>query len=559
MRLFLVMAVLSTWPLVGCDDKGLEGEAATDTEPPVLVVDRPDRGTLSSGSGFIRVEGRASDDVGLDHVEVNGERAGVDASGNFSVTITPPSGMFLINVVAVDKAENSTSDTRAILTGNFVPLDQPVENALAVSLSPAAFTAVGDVAAGVVAGLDLGAVVAPLNPVMDVGVTCLNAQIAVAGVEKTAVRLQLVPGAGRLELTAEIDGLDVPLDVPFEAACANGQASARLRADRFVVSGQVVLGVDGGGLAVSLEEVIADFEGFDLNVGAIPDAVVDLFRDQIDDIVSGILVDQIDALLAPQLESAIAGIAAGRTIDILGTPLVLTAVPSAIEMTESGASLVLDASLSTEGEPGIGYLASPEPVPVLDRSADFAVAAADDALNQMLTAMWVAGGLDVTIPLGGGEYGQVGVLFDRVHLTALLPPVVQSGEDGLSIALGDVRCAFEKGDGGSTVATTSVVVNAKAALSVTPSEDGTLRLQFADPDVFADFEETGGANPLAQEEVEELVSFMTTRVLAVAGDVLGQVPVPSIAGVTVEDLAVSLGTEAPGYLVASGSLVPAAP
>ena len=562
LRHVMLLAAPLASAAVACHDRGLdESDTPTDADPPVLVVSRPERATISSGTGFIRVEGQASDGgSGISRIDINGERVGVDPSGAFSTSITPAPGTSLIHVVATDGSGNQASDTRAILAGTFVPLDQPVAEGLAVTLSPAAFATVGDLAAGLIGGADLGALVAPLNPVLDTGVACLNAQVNVTGVGKSAVRIELVPGAGRLALSVEVDDLDVPLQVPFELACVGGDASARITADRVRLGGDVLIDADGG-LAVTLDGVTASFDGFSLDVGAIPSQVVDLFADQIGDIIAGILVDQVDQLVAPLLDEAIAGLAAGTTIDVLGAPVEVSASPRVATIDDSGATLVLDTAVSApSAAPGMVYLASPQPLPALDHSADLALAVADDALNQALAALWAAGGLDLTIPLGGGDYGDVGVLFDRVHLTALLPPVVQSGPAGLSVALGDVRFAFEKEDGGQVVATTSVVVNATAALTVAAAPDGgALALQVVDPQVFADFEEATGANQLAADQVETLISFVTTRALAAAGDLLGQVPIPSVAGASVENLSVAAGADAPGYLVASGHLVKPAP
>jgi hypothetical protein len=228
--------------------------------------------------------------------------------------------------------------------------------------------------------------------------------------------------------------------------------------------------------------------------------------------------------------------------------------PRELTVEEAGVRLVLDATLSAAGATG-AYLVSPGPLPALDSADGFDLAIADDVANQALAAFTAAGGLDRVLELGGGEYGEVGELFDRIHIRAPLPPVVTAEPDGLVLAVGDLRCDFEKDEAGGTVSTTSIALSASARVNLVAGDDGAVRMTVAEPDVSADFEEASGANSLAEPEVERLGAFAGGRAVGALGSLIGAVPIPSVLGLSVADLAVESAPGGSGYLVARGRLV----
>jgi len=549
---FLLAAAAS---IIGCGDRGLGPDGPSDLTAPSLIVTAPHRATLSTGGGWIRVEGVATDrESGLHRVEVNGIPATVSADGSFMATVPLTAGTLLLHTVAFDADGNRATDTRSVLSGSFVALDTPVDRAFAAAVSADGFASIADVAESKINQTDLGAAVQSLNPVFEKGFTCLRAALEIADIDTSAVRIQLVPHAGGLRLEAEIDNLDVPMDIPFELACANGDATARLRASRFSIAADLDVGIRSGQFTVEIGAGQAWFEGFLLDVAFVPGDVLNLIYDDIDNVVANVLVGQVESIVGPKLRDALNGLAAGKAIELLGSTIVVQISPEAISFADAGAHVSLNASMEARRVPdsGLGYLSTPEALPELTPATTpgLSVAMADDAGNQLLSGLWASGALDQTLPLGGGEYGEVGVLFDAVHLSALLPPVLRATDQGLSVVLGDLLCAFEK-DG---LASTTVIINASADLAVTSHPDGTLSLTLGDPVVHADFEAAIGANALADQEVETLAAFVGTRALTVLGSMVGHVPVPAIGGVALEDLAIDLGQTHPGYLVLGGRL-----
>ncbi|HWM84482.1 MAG TPA: hypothetical protein VNO33_01565, partial [Kofleriaceae bacterium] len=172
-----------------------------------------------------------------------------------------------------------------------------------------------------------------------------------------------------------------------------------------------------------------------------------------------------------------------------------------------------------------------------------------------LAAFTAAGGLDQELALGGGEYGEVGELFDRVRIAAPLPPVVTATSDGLVLTAGDLRVDFEKDEAGGAVSTTSIALSASARVNLVVTDSGAVRLAVNEPVIHADFEEAAGANSLAEPEIERLASFAGGRALGAVGSLIGEVPLPSVLGLTVADLSVTTAEDGSGYLVARGQLI----
>jgi hypothetical protein len=559
-RLALTSLCAAALAAGACKDNGLEEDPAGDSTAPTLAIEAPLRGSIlaeTTGERSVRVTGRATDDEGdLESVKVNGIDADLDADGTFVVTVPVESGVTLLDTVVRDAAGNQATDTRSVLAGPFAPLDQPVASAFGAWLSAAALDAVADTAAAFVNGQDLGMLIGGFNPVLTAGGDCLGARVNVVDLILSESRVSVVPRDGALGLVVEIDDLDVPLDVDFDVACVGGGVGARLTASRFTFEGALSAQVVDGQMVVDITESAARFDGFALDVGLVPSQIVDLIASDLDETIADQLIGQINDLVVPTLDAALAGLADGQTFELLGKQITVTIEPRELAIEAGGARIVLDASLTVAGADGgalPGYLSSPGAMPTLDSAEGFDLAIADDIANQALAQFTAAGGLDQTLEIGGGEYGEIGELFDRIHIAATLPPVVTIGPEGLVLSVGDLRCDFEKDEAGGTVATTSIAVSASARVDLIATETGAIRLAVAEPEVRADFEEAVGANSLAEPEVENLGSFAGTRVVGALGSLIGEVPIPSVLGLSVTELEVEVGNEA-GYLVARGRL-----
>lgn len=116
-----------------------------------------------------------------------------------------------------------------------------------------------------------------------------------------------------------------------------------------------------------------------------------------------------------------------------------------IDFSVAGAIIALDTELRARGDeasPGWVYVANQ--LPAMDTRSGFQLAVADDAANQLLGSFWAARGMDLAIDLANGPYGQLGTLFNRVELSAKVPPHVDASGDALVLTIGDFLGTFQQ-------------------------------------------------------------------------------------------------------------------
>src|SRR5687768_10949217 len=125
------------------------------------------------------------------------------------------------------------------------------------------------------------------------------------------------------------------------------------------------------------------------------------------------------------MNKSLAGLNDTKTIDVLGTQVDVDVKPSQINFTRDGGMVLLHTSLRAQRDSG-SFVYVPNTLPAMDMSHGFQLAIADDTANQLLTSMWSAGGMDKTIELANGSYGEVGKLYDSVQLEVKVPPYLDA-------------------------------------------------------------------------------------------------------------------------------------
>jgi hypothetical protein len=250
------------------------------------------------------------------------------------------------------------------------------------------------------------------------------------------------------------------------------------------------------------------------------------------------------------LNKSLAGLNTTKTMTVLKTQIDVSVKPSKLDFSSAGAVIELNTSIRAHGDSG-KFAFVDNVVPAMDLSHGFSLAVADDAANQALASMWSAKGLDDTIDLKNGSYGDVGTLYDSVEIGTLAPPFVDASNtaNGLVLTIGDLMATFRNG---ASVAT-EAAINAQVGLKVVPNADGTLRFDVGQPTVYVDVLDQGvdGANQLSNAQFEAITSFALARVISVGSASIGTIPLPAIGGVGVTDLAISPQT---GYLVVAGDV-----
>ncbi|MBL9013658.1 MAG: hypothetical protein JNL83_05760, partial [Myxococcales bacterium] len=142
-----------------------------------------------------------------------------------------------------------------------------------------------------------------------------------------------------------------------------------------------------------------------------------------------------------------------------------------------------------------------------------------------------------------------GKLYDRVELSAAVPPFLDAHHDALRLVVGDLLGTFKNGP----VIATQVAINAEVELKVVSAPGGGLRIDVGTPEIFIDVldENVDGANQLSNAQFEAISSFGLSRIVAFGTGSLGAIPLPAFGGVAVKNVKIQSQT---GYVVIGGTV-----
>ena len=552
LRIFVLLVGAGAGALTGCSDHPYDPDApAIDPNTPSVHITSPARGTFAGDVKTLLVTGTATDDTRVLSVQVNGVDAAIDADGSWRATIPVATGTQLIHAVATDGDGNVGKESRAVVTGPMSPIAAAVPQAITVAMSAQTFDAIGRGVTGLLKTGDLEAVIAPRNPVISIGSgpDCNFAQAAITGMTVgSATQVSLTPERGGLQLDVELDQVAIGMRLSYAVLCADGSRDITVAASHIKVTGVLAVGVSQGAFDVKLANQVVQITGFDLDLGGVPGDIVKLLH--LDTALGPIIGWATETFVVPVLNTALAGLGDTKTVDVLGTPVDIQVAPARIELDATGAVIELDTTLRAHGDaasPGYVYVANQ--VPAMAGAHGFQLAIADDAVNQLLGSLWAAGGMDKAFDLDTGSYGAIGKLYDRVELSAKVPPFVDASGGSLELTIGDLVATFKNG---ASIAT-QVAVNAQVDLRVVTGSDGTPRLDVGTPTTYVDVldENVDGANALSNAQFEAITSFALGRVIAVGSGSVGAIPLPAFGGVAVHDVGI---VEQDGYLVVDGDV-----
>jgi hypothetical protein len=549
MRSFTFTAV-ALIAAAGCADKAYDPNApAIDPNAPRVHITSPARGTIAGDVHTVTVTGTATDDTAVASVTVNDVPATLAADGTWSATVPVTAGTILLHAIAKDAQGNVGKESRAVVAGPMANLAQAVPQAITATLSAQTFQAIGKGTAGFLTHGDLAPMLASSNPVMDLGggPDCLYVQASITSVTFGTADVTLAPQDGGLWLDVELDQANIGMHLDYAAACIDGSRDITIGASHISVSGNMTVGVAGHDFDIHLDSPNVNITGFNVELGGIPGAIVDMLS--LDTAMGPLLGWATEKFVVPMLNKSLAGLNSTKTMDVMGTMVDIDIKPDDIQFSSAGAIVQLDSSLRAHGDSG-QFVFTDNTVPAMDLSHGFQMAVADDAANQLFTSLWSAKALDKTIDLTNGSYGEIGKLYDAVEVSAAVPPFVDASGSGLVLTVGDLMATFK--NGGSIV--TNVAINAQVDLKVATNADGTLRFDVGTPTTYVDVLDDAnvdGANQLSNSDFEAIASFALSRVIAVGSGSLAAVPLPSVGGVSLQNLTVA---EQAGYLVVDGEV-----
>jgi hypothetical protein len=536
-------AVLVTVAVVGC-----EAGPAEVRDPPVLTISSPARGLVQGQAGTVMVSGTVTPNANGDPIEkvlVNNVAAVLD-HGAFHAAVEVREGAMLIETVVRDANGTTVRDTRAIQAGRLRAVGAPITSAVTAALSADAFAKLSAAAGTLIKGIDLAALLAPLQPIAHVndpdGEDCAFARLFVDDVELTDVQVELLPVSGGVAFRAELDGLRVTSHARYALLCADGMTTVQLAADRIVIAGQLDIAPNGtAGFSTKLVDPDVELTGLEVDASGLPGDLLKLFN--FNSVLQLIASKAAELAMGPLVNQALGALAGPQQIDVLGKLLTLQVSPAAITLEPSGAIVALNvAALLAGGESSPGFIYTDNGVPTLDASTGFQLGLADDLANELMAEAQASGLLDLSLATPGGA-------FDTAAVHMKLPPMISAdGTNGaLHVVLGDMQATFISH--GTPVA--SAAISATIDLRVISTNNGYgVALELGTPDLHLDIlDDVANTTGIDNASLAAAAASGLAVQIETLSKLLRAIPIPAIAGLQMRDL--SIGADS-GYVMVNG-------
>lgn len=514
--------------------------------PPQLTVTSPKRGMVQSGAGRVTVTGTTqpgTDGSRVTKVSVNKVPATLAADGSFTADVELRDGAMLLETTAISAEGGSAIDARAVQVGQLRPVGTNIERAVTASLSADAFARLSAAAGPLVKNADFNKLLAPLQPMANLGDSIANLKLSITKFSLGNAKIRLTPVEGGLEFSAQIDGLSVAASAAYGGALVpDGTTTVNVTADQITIAGTLVVTPAGtAGFTTKITAPIVHTTALRLQASGLAGQVLDLLNTNLSSTVQSITTRSAERALEPLINAALGALAGPQRIAVLGETLEIQASPAGITFSRAGALVTMNVQAKLAGsESSPGYIFTPNGTPTMNVSNGIQLGLADDLINELLAEVHALGKLDIHVQ---EDFG----LFDTADIKLSLPPMVSANNaDGsMRLVLGDMIATFT--DNGKTVI--SAAINAEVDLEIergtTPQE---IALQFGKVHVFVNVlgdtssevgDLTGAANAGIALQLDSL------------SELLIKVPVPSVAGVTLDSLALRADS---GYVLVSGKV-----
>src|SRR5437868_5846746 len=410
-------------------------------QPPALAITAPARSLIQGQAGKLTVTGTATPNAhgdALASVMVNDVAATLSPDGSFSAVIDIPQGATLIQTVATDVNGLSTSDTRAIQAGKLHPVGTSIDRAVAAAISSDAFAKLSNAAGPIINGLDMPAMLGPLQPMLSLGNSLANLKLSVQNLKFTDIKISLVPVAGGLSFSAEIDGLDIPARIDFAGTLVpDGSTSVRVTADKITIAGTLNITPNGmAGFKTKLTNPDVHITNADLSASGLPGAILDLL--DVNKVINTVAPVGAELAMGPLVNLALGALAGPKQLAVLGKKLDMQVSPSMVDFTADGGVVEMNMKAMLEGsEASPGFIFTDNAAPSMDRVVGLQIGLADDLANELLAELHALGALNLSMPQNAG-------VFDTAQIQLSLPPMISAdGGDGeMRVVLGDMLATF---------------------------------------------------------------------------------------------------------------------
>jgi hypothetical protein len=520
--------------------------------PPVLKVTSPQRSLVQAAAGTLTVTGTvgpSESGAAVKSVEVNNVTATVAADGSFTANVQVKAGASLIHTVARDADGGEATDTRSVQAGELRAMTSQVDQAMTAAISPEAFAAIGKAAGNLIKTNDFSTMLAPMNPMLDVGTTngqpdCLYAQADILDLKMTDAKISMVPVQGGLDFTAEIDGLNVPAHTNYAVACINGSTDLTVTATSVIVHGTLLVSPDGAGsFKTDLANQDVQVTGFHLEASGLPGEVINMLS--LDTAIGWVISKGATMFMGPMMNKALGALAGPKTVALMGHQVTFNVTPSDISFDPTGGLVILNTQMSIAGsESAPGYVFVDNGFPTINAGQGFQIGLANNAANQLLAGVNAVGMINLSMAASGGTFDATAIK------TTVAPMLATDPADGkMRIIVGDMMMDFKLGEKVQARA----AVNVKVDLKVTSVGNGYgIALDLDKPQIFIDvLDDVANTTHYTPGDLSNIVTAAVQSQVDSMSKLLTQIPLPAIGGVQLRNLTIDSDS---GYVMMGGTL-----
>jgi len=467
----------------GPDDDDDDDDAGVDVVFPRIVVDSPQRGSFHEAGAVVTLAGRCFEGTApLLGLTVNDVPVSLDADGSFSHELHPVDG---INVIKLQLDDEDGERAVESLSLHYGPTNAPgelIESALIVQVSTELLDD-DDPDLDDTASLVEAVLVDPSTFEGLPSVTYSYAELTLTSLQTGSADVDLTPHAGFLAVSTSMHDLYATFDAQgtgfWDWVEVSGDADIGLAC----VSMELAPSVVGGDVVVSVQSIDVTLEDMQMDVEWVPDDLEDYLSDYIADYVEDEMRAMAEDMVATFIDELLSA-AAMQFQFSEEIPVTIAVELHAIEVSPAGLTYTLDARATAANSPELHPLAgslrsagSPPSPPF--STAPLAVAVDDDFSNQLMFALWAAGGTawtfdsaelaamgaeDIPAPLGPAAAADV-----EIQLPMVVTPTDLADFD-YDVGLGEVHADLERTDG----EVLSFSINILAGGQVQENADGSL-------------------------------------------------------------------------------------
>ncbi|MCG8669790.1 MAG: hypothetical protein MI867_10295 [Pseudomonadales bacterium] len=518
------------------------------------------------------IEGYVADRSGSAQLVINSNSIVIDASNRFSASI--PDSTF-IEIYTVDNLGNSGDITLA-RPGTLM------QEAAAARVTQSGVNSLINAIADAVTALDIGALLAPANPIFDDcffgACATISAVTATLG-DTPVVDLDVLPtNDNRFAFVADLPQVNATTDGTIRVlGVFPVPADGSVFLSNLHVEGVGVVDVDSGEITVEAIEVDSEITGLDLNINALPDVLVDLVLGILGPMIENIFENELSDRVPTVVKSILDAIPTDLVLSLNGRLIDVNTTPSYLQTDNQSILLGLDGVIQAESLgadiPGLGstFVDAPMPtVPSTTRTGDsveLVAVISSNVLNQALLAAHNSGftAFEITttgdgLPVANGD-DVVDTDLIRVLISPKSPPVGQLSSQGagvLGIGMQDFNAELlmKRVGWDDYRLIFGAELNFDANVDVGVSEDNFLNVSvIGAPNIEVLSVDDSGVINWSEAFIQDVIDNLGPNIAETIASSLGSVPVPNILGYTLFVREISATDTAGNYLTLAGDLV----